>query len=146
MKSLLFVSVSVLCTVTFTEKALAGLSLPNIGECRRSATDREAMDYCAALEDCIKNHTDDRASLKGCILEAQDAYTAKAMQGEGMSAPTSETSTTSSDTEVFRWADVGVSAPAPEDFPIETQEVNSELVEGIQGEKGWTQQQQGPND
>jgi len=143
MKSLLLVSVSVLCTVTFAEKACAGLSLPNVGECRRSATDREARDYCDALERCM-NNADDRASLKGCILRAQDAYTAKVMQGEGLG--TISTPSQDTDASVFAWADAGVSPTAPEDFPIETQEVNAELVEGIQGEKGWTQQQQGPND
>ena len=142
MKALLLVSVSICCTIMFIDKASAGLGLPNIGECYKSARDQDGRDYCEALESCMQNDTDDRASLKGCILEAQDRYTAKAMQGESVFPQSSN----KDDQSIFRWADLGISPTAPEDFPIETLEVNSELVGGIQGEKGWTQQQQGPND
>lgn len=130
MKVSILLSSAALLTAFFIQEANAQLKIPSLGQCYAQADDKFSREHCDALKDCVDNKSDDQASLTGCIDEAEDAYVAKSLEEENG--------------EIGMNPEETGSARSAEQIRTNTLKANSDLVESIQGNKGFTQQQEGP--
>lgn len=152
--AVLFSSMAVL-TLSLTETASAMVSLPNVSRCFAQAATQADIQRCEALRNCVNNQSDDQASLQGCLALTEDAYVVQ--QGIGGGTPlvgnqyggamlpgpggVNQNVIFAANTEpVLGWGGV------LNTDGVEVESSNSELVWGIQGDKGFTNQQEGPND
>lgn len=152
--AVLFSSMAVL-TLSLGERATAMVSLPNVGRCFSQASTKADFQRCEALKSCVEDQSDDQASLQGCMALAEDAYVVRqGIQGGAMltgnrggaallpgGGPVNQNVIFAANTEPV----LGLGGVLNTDG-VEVESSNSELVWGIQGDKGFTNQQQGPND
>ena len=139
MKVSVLLSSAALLTAAFTQEATAQLNIPSLGQCYANATDKSSLEHCKALENCVNNQSDDQASLQGCMDEAQDAYVAENLEHEN-----EEIGMGVSPDGIF-YENAPTLVRSSEEIRMNTIKANSDLVESIQGSKGFTQQQEGPN-
>jgi hypothetical protein len=138
MKVSILLSSAALLTACFIQEANAQLKIPSLGQCYAQADDKSSREHCDALKDCVENQSDDQASLTGCIDEAEDAYVAKSLEKENAEIGMGMTP------EGIFYEDIPGRVRSSEQIRTNTLKANSDLVGSIQGDKGFTQQQEGP--
>ncbi len=106
---------------------------PSPEACLKRARTEKDVRQCKRVKYCTENSSDDQASYRGCIDNAEDIYAAEALE---IISPAGEEIIVSE----------SVVSPFSEFVPMGTEAYDSDLVWGIQGDKGFTNQQEGPND